>query len=159
MNESRQVCHRLKRMIKALAWMAMVLVLALAACGGQALGRQQAQDAGWRALEPNTSSHDRANWQVVEVRQVRGQEVAYEFAGEPVSGCWSGPTPVPNGEIQPGDDYWYVAMSPRAATPLPAPTLSPTAPPFVPEPFMYKALFLLDGDGQVVARKLYCVIY
>jgi hypothetical protein len=66
---------------------------------------------------------------------------------------------MPNGEIQAGDDYWVVEMSPLPATPLPVPTLSPTAPPFVPEPFLRRALFLLDVDGRVVARKLYCVVY
>jgi hypothetical protein len=38
--------------------------------------------------------------------------------------------------------------------------ISPTAPLVVPEPFMYQAMFLMDAaDDQVVARKLYCVIY
>ena len=66
---------------------------------------------------------------------------------------------MPNGEIKPEGDYWFVGMSPKSATPLPRPTLSPTAPPFIPEPFLRQALFLIDMDGNVVARKLFCVIY
>jgi hypothetical protein len=116
-------------------------------------------DIAWDALAPNTSSGDRANWEVVASRQVKGRDVADEFKGDPSPGCWMGPTPVPNAEIQPGTDYWYVEMRPKPATPRPEPTLSPTAPPFVPEPFLYRALLLLDAEGRVVARKLFCVIY
>jgi hypothetical protein len=160
----------LKGLISILMLVALCLVLP--ACGGPvasptqppaqdaaSLTRQQAQDAVWQALAPNTSSGDRANWQVVEVRQVKGRDVAEEFAGEPSLGCWKGPTPTPNGEIQPGGDYWYVEMSPKPATPLPGATISPTAPPFIPEPFLRQALFLIDLEGNVVARKLLCVIY
>jgi hypothetical protein len=148
-----------RKMIKVQGWLAVVLVLVLGACAGGTLTKQQTQDAAWQALAPNTSSGDRANWQVIQARQVKGQDVAQEFAGEPSLGCWMGPTPVPNGQIQPGADYWYVEMQPQPVTPLPGPTVSPTAPPFVPEPFLYQAFFLLDVDGRIVARKLYCVIY
>jgi hypothetical protein len=138
----------------------LLTIVILAACGGSAsLTEQQAVDAAWDVLAPNTSSGDRANWQVVDVRQVKGRDVADEFAGEPSLGCWKGPTPMPNGAIQPNGDYWYVEMSPKPATPLPRPTISPTAPPSIPEPFLRQALFLLDTGGKVVARKLYCVIY
>jgi hypothetical protein len=125
------------------------------------IGEQQALDAAWNALEPNTSSHDRANWEVVEVRQVTGQEVVQEFAGEPAPGCWKGPTPPANETIDPSGTYWYVEMKPRPATPIPQKrTVSPTEPPFIPEPFTRGAQFLIDvANGQVVARKLHCVIY
>jgi hypothetical protein len=93
------------------------------------------------------------------VEHVQGRDVADQFAGEPAPGCWKGPAPVPNGEIQPAASYWNVEMSPLPATPLAGPTLSPTAPPTIPEPFLRRALFLLDADGSVVARKLYCVVY
>ena len=140
----------------------LVLALALAACLGQTspLSEQQVRDAVWEALEPNTSSHNRANWEVAEVRQVVGREVAEQFEGKPAPGC-PGPTPPTNGAISPSSAYWYVHIKRLPATPLPQKgTISPTAPPAVPEPFMYQALFLLNvTDGQVVARKLYCVIY
>ncbi len=124
-----------------------------------ALTEQQVADIAWQALAPNTASGDRANWQAVEARQVKGRDVAEKFAGEAWLGCWKGPTPVPNGEIRSGADYWYVELMPQPATPLPAATISPTAPPLIPEPFLRQAFFLLDSEGQVVARKLYCVIY
>jgi hypothetical protein len=135
------------------------LVLTLIACGGSALTEQKVIDIAWQALAPNTSTGDRAIWQVIEARQVKGRDVAERFAGEPSLGCWQGPTPAPNGEIQSGAEYWYVKLMPQPATPLPARTISPTAPASIPEPFLRQALFLLDSDGQVVARKLYCVIY
>jgi hypothetical protein len=121
---------------------------------------EQVLDAAWEALEPNTSSHDRANWEVAEVRHVVGREVAEQFEGRPAPGC-PGPTPPANGAISPSGAYWYVHLKRRPATPVPQTgTIPPTAPPVVPEPFMYQAMFLIDpADGQVVARKLYCVIY
>jgi hypothetical protein len=140
----------------------VVLALALAACSGQTepLSEQQVRDAAWEALEPNTSSHNRANWEVAEVRHMVGREVVEQFEGKPPSGC-PGPTPLANGTISPSGAYWYVHLKRRPATPWPREgTISPTAPPAVPEPFMYQAMFLIDpAGGQVVARKLYCVIY
>jgi hypothetical protein len=34
--------------------------------------QSQVIDIVWKALEPNTSSHERSNWQVVEVESVSG---------------------------------------------------------------------------------------
>jgi hypothetical protein len=141
------------------------LTLLLAACSGRVgtLSEQQVADIAWQALEPNTSSHNQAAWEIVSVETVTGREVQDLFEGEPVPGrCAPGPTPPDNDPIAGGGSYWYVQMKPRLATPQPQPTeqFSPTAPPSVPEPFVYQAHFLLDvGTGQVVARKLYCVIY
>lgn len=160
----------------------LVLVLVLTACGtpeptpgvqqGQdlavtdrgtpepTLDEQQVRDLAWQALEPNTSSHDRANWEATEVRQVSGQEVAEMLAGETGWAC-PGPTPPANREIAPSGRYWLVEMKKRPATPIPRRQgeSSPTAPPLVPEPFIYQALFLVDTNGQVVARQLVCVVY
>jgi len=154
-----------RRMMANLLRMGLVIVvlaLALATCLGQTgpLSEQQVLDAAWEALEPNTSSHNQANWEVAEVRQVIGREVAEQFEGRPAPGC-PGPTPPANGTISHSGTYWYVQVKRRPATPLPQTgTISPTAPPAVPEPFMYQAMFLMDpADGQVVARRLYCVIY
>lgn len=166
-----------------LAWLAVSLFLVLSACAGatgtpgpvaspgepQVLGIDSGQarldeghlfDIAWQALEPNTSSHDRANWEGGEVRQVAGRDVADETDGaRPGYGC-PGPAPPANARIEPSGAYWYVQLKRRPATPPPdVPTLSPTAPPLVPEPFIYQAFFLIDPGGQVVARKLYCVIY
>lgn len=125
------------------------------------LKEEQVLDAAWDALEPNTSSHDRGNWDVVEVGQVTGKQVAERFEGEPAPGCWSGPEPPGNDEIQAGKTYWYVQMRPKPVTPVPQEgTPSPTAPPLIPEPFLRDAHFLIDPQGgEIVARKLICVIY
>ncbi len=141
----------------------VLLVMLLAACctghPEPTIDGTVVPDVAWDALAPNTSSGDRTNWEVIVVEPVKGRDVADEFAGEASLGCWKGPTPVPNGAIRAATDYWYVEIKPKPATPLPEPTLSPTAPPSIPEPFLRQALFLIDLDGNVVARKLYCVIY
>lgn len=125
--------------------------------------KQQAVDIVWQALEPNTSSHDRAAWELVDVRLVKGHEVQDLFEGEPVPGnCAPGPSPQSNSKIFPSGSFWYVLMKPLNTTPRLGPTqyFSPTAPPNIPEPFLYQAHFLIDFlSGKVIARKLYCVIY
>jgi len=125
--------------------------------------QQQIVDIAWQALEPNTSSHDQAAWEVVDVRVTTGLEVYDLFEGEAVpGGCAPGPKPPDNAAITLEGSYWYVEMKPRYATPQPRPTeqYSPTAPPLVPEPFLYQARFLIDAStGQVVAQKVNCIIY
>jgi hypothetical protein len=144
---------------------ALFILAALTACSNNAvpLLEQNAIAITWQALEPNTSSHDLSNWEVVEVRAVTGRDISDRFEGEPVPGrCAPGPTPPNNMAITPSGSYWYVQMRPRSATPLP-PTpayFSPTAPALVPEPFLYEVHFLINPDtSQIVARKLFCVIY
>lgn len=149
---------------RAFQWAALVVAaLALAGCSGQAvsLTEQAAVDAAWAAIEPNTSSHNRANWEAVEVRQVAGRDAADEFASGPSSGCWMGPTPPANWDIAPAATYWLVRMKPLPATPAPrGRTPSPTEPPAIPEPFLREAVVLLRvDDGGVVARSLRCVVY
>lgn len=145
----------------ALTW----AVLALSACITTVtpLPEQQVVDLVWEALSPNTSSHNRAAWEVVSLEAVTGRDVEDLFGAEPVpGGCVPGPRPPENAPILPDASYWYVQMKPRPATPQPQPTehFSPTAPPIVPEPFVYHAHFLVDaGTGRIVARKLRCVIY
>ena len=41
-----------------------------------------------------------------------------------------GPEPLPNGEIDPLESYWYVELKPAPAVPS-GPSMSPTAPPLV----------------------------
>ena len=120
------------------------------------LTEQEALDAAWNALEPNTASHDQSNWHAT-AELVDGQGVAGRFESEPAPGCL-GPTPSPNKQFSSGK-YWYVILEPVPVTPRPG-TPSPTAPPLIPEPFTRQAQFLLDAtEGTVVARKLSCVIY
>lgn len=126
-----------------------------------ALNQSQVIDIVWQALEPNTSSHTRSNWQMEKAQLVPGENVAERFEGIPSLGCWSGPEPVENKDVILTKDYWYILMVPKPATPEPFyGTPSPTAPPLIPEPFLREAHFLVDPDtGDVVARKLICVIY
>ena len=148
----------------------MTLILLVAACGAGPdpsatpepgppdLDPDSAGNIAWGALEPNTRSHDRANWTVVEVQTVSGRSVAEEFEGWAYHGACGGPEPPPNREIDPSRSYWYVEFRPAPATPR-GPSMSPTAPPLVPEPFMHRALFLIDDGGEVIARMLACVVY
>ena len=114
----------------------------------------------WQALEPNTSSHNRAAWEMSEARLVTGEAIRDQFEGEP--GCGPGPEPPENSTIAKDSSYWFVQFKPLPATAMPYPTeqYSPTAPPLKPEPFVYQADFLVDAaTGEIVARKIYCVIY
>jgi hypothetical protein len=126
------------------------------------LSEDQVLEIVWGALEPNTSSHDQAAWETISVQTVTGREVQDLFEGEPVPCGWvPGPTPPANATIALDGAYWVVLMRRRYATPPPYPApLSPTAPPNIPEPYVYEAHFLVDlSTGQIVARKLSCVIY
>lgn len=148
------------RLIGVLVVALLAFILPACSAGNGALDEQGARDLAWRALEPNTSSHNRSAWQVVSLRTVGGADVREMFAGTPVpGGCAPGPTPPENSPIVAARRYYLVEMRPRPATALPE-QLSPTAPPNVPEPFVYQADFLIDvASGQIVARKLRCVIY
>lgn len=149
----------------------LFLTLTFTACSAEGtsptqtntLDRQQIVDIVWQTLEPNTSSHDQAAWEVIDVHIVLGKEVQNLFIGKPVpGGCAPGPTPPDNATIGPTASYWYVQMKPRFATPQPQveEEFSPTAPPKVPEPFLTGAHFLIDTiTGRVVARRINCVIY
>jgi len=136
------------------------LVVGLFACGRVELSENQIRDLAWQYLEPSTSSHTRSHWKYVEVKKVMGSEVAAKFKKEHVSWCGQDIPVEKNRSIKPSGSYWYIHLKPKEATPLPTPTISPTAPPYIPEPFISQALFLLDpADGRIVACKLTCVIY
>jgi len=64
------------------------LTLALTACSAKVvpLSEQEVVDIVWHALEPNTSSHNQAAWEIVGVQGVTGREVQDLFedtVGEP----------------------------------------------------------------------------
>ncbi len=104
----------------------------------------------WEALEPNTSSHDRSNWKVVEVQSVQGAQVAEEFDAWVFYGYCPGPEPPRNQTVDPGQTYWLARFEALRATPAVTP-LSPTAPPAIPEPFLYQAGFFdPPGHSQVL---------
>lgn len=125
------------------------------------LSEKQVVDIVWLALEPNTSSHDRAAWEIVTVQEVTGQEIQDLFDGAYIY-CEFGPEPKNNEQISLDKSYLYIQMKPRSATPQPQPTefYSPTAPPKIPEPFIIEVHFLVDGrTGQIVARNFHCIMY
>ena len=140
----------------------VLLALALAACVNQSkeIGGQQALDIIWEELKPHTSSKDRNEWEIGEVRQVSGRDVVGEFADASHTYC-PGPVPPENQAIQASGEYWFILVRPHPATPIPQErTPSPTEPPLIPEPFVREASFLVDKyEGQIVARKLVCVVY
>jgi hypothetical protein len=151
-------------MICKLVWRITLLSLVVSgvSCSVHArdIDQDDAEATVWAVLEPYTASHERANWQISEPFHVVGQEIAQEFEGDPAPGCL-GPEPPANPEVDPTAPYLYVEVKPRPATPLPeVGESSPTAPPSVPEPFLRRALFLLDSTtGRIYARKLFCIIY
>lgn len=126
-----------------------------------AISESQVIEIVWNALEPNTSSHNSSNWQVAKRQLITGESVIDRFEGGPVSGCWFGPKPDENKDIKVKKLHGYVLMIPTPATPASKNTpASPTAPPLIPEPFLREAHFLVDPDnGEIVARKLICVVY
>ena len=125
------------------------------------ISQSQVIDIVWDAFEPNTSSHSQSNWHVIEVEIVTGEDVIDRFEGESISGCWFGPKPPENKEINLSKHYWYILMIPYPATPEPFyGTASSTAPPLIPEPFLKYAHFLVDvNSGEVIARRLICIVY
>jgi hypothetical protein len=141
-----------------------LIILALGSVGCAIVkfppSEQQVRDLAWQALEPNTSSHDRAAWEVIEIRKVIGRDITMQFTNVNFYGCLEGPTISTNNGIDPSIIYWFVHMEPRRATPLPQQQTVPyTQIPFIPEPFIYKALFLIDStNGKVVARNFFCVM-
>lgn len=172
--------------MRLILWLLAFLTLILAACSGSAppVSESQVLALVWQALEPNTTSHNRVNWEVIESRSVAGREVSDLFKKE--FGYCPGPAPATNQAINPDASYWYVLMRPLPATPIPIkplpvtrrlssappryqnqlnplpaqPEYSPTASPNIPEPFYKQAHFLVDPTtNQVVARILACVIY
>ena len=145
-------------------WFIMVaLSLTPASCSNRSLQTNEAQavDAAWKALKPYSNSEDFSNWESVNSKLVRGDEAANLFEGETAPGCWKGPISLQNKLINPSRTYWLVQMKPKPATPIALDrTPSPTEPPFIPEPFLRDAFFLIDTKtGEILARKLYCVIY
>ncbi len=52
----------------------LFLLALLPSCALQtgALTSERVQDIAWQAIDPNTFSHNRAYWEFVEVKQVKG---------------------------------------------------------------------------------------
>lgn len=142
---------------------ACMVLLVCAACSTKysMVNEQQIVDTVWLELELNTISHDRTAWEIITLKVVTGLEVQNLFEDAHIY-CGFGPEPKSNRTILHDASYWYVEMKPRAATPIPQPTedYSPTAPPWIPEPFIDEVHFLADYlTGRIVARNFHCIKY
>lgn len=121
------------------------------------LSQQQALDIAWQALQPNTTSTNRGDWDIIEVKRVTGGEVVQEFALSRSNNC-PGPIPPDNQAIKITSEYWYVKTFPHALVAAARKGTTATndqAPRSTPA--VHEATFLIDiFNGQVVARKLTC---
>ena len=139
------------------------LVLITTACENQDVQTKKGQaiDTAWKTLKPYTSSGNFSNWEVNKSKLVSGGETGSLFEGDPAPGCWKGPASTNDKPVSASESYWLIQMNPKPATPKAQDrTPSPTEPPFIPEPFVREASFLIDTTtGEVLRRKLYCVIY
>jgi hypothetical protein len=137
----------------------LIIVATQIACStqNQHLGQQQALEIAWKALDPNTVSHDAESWAVYESRKVEGGEVVSEFAMPSRENC-PGPKPPDNQPIKVSSDYWFIKVGPYPQSErTQKDTAAPSSQPIVPEPNIQTAIFLIDMySGEVVARKLTC---
>jgi hypothetical protein len=143
----------------SILFLLLVLVTTQAACSGQNqhLGQQQALEIAWKALNPNTLSHDSESWEISEAKKVVGGEVVGEFSMPNRENC-PGPKPPDNQPIKVSSDYWYIKVLPHPQVYRPqTDTAAPSSMPIVPEPNIKAAVFLIDMyNGEVIARKLTC---
>jgi hypothetical protein len=137
----------------------LIMVTMQVACTNQNrhLGQQQALEIVWKALDPNTLSHDAESWEINEAKKVEGGEVVSEFAMPTRENC-PGPKPPDNQPIKVSSEYWYIKVLPHPKVLRPQKdTAAPSSLPIVPEPNIKAATFLIDMySGEVVARKLTC---
>jgi hypothetical protein len=147
-------------MIRALNLIVLTIcLLGLPACTDTRVTQDAAVDAAWRALDPVTASHNRANFEMGDARLAKGEDVAQRFANERVNSyCWGTRVPA-NAMIDYNATYWYVHLKHRAMTPIPITRVSPTQPPAIPDWNIPEAFFLIDTrTAQVVARAIMCVV-
>lgn len=137
----------------------LMIAIVQVACTNQNqhLGQQQALEIAWKALEPNTDSHDIGSWEMNEARKVAGGEIVNEFAMPSRENC-PGPKPPDNQPIKVSSEYWYIKVIPTTQEPLAQmDTAAPGSLSIVTEPKIKAAIFLIDlYSGEVVARKLTC---
>jgi hypothetical protein len=137
----------------------LLIATILAACNTQTqrLGQQQALEIAWKALDPNTISHDVESWEIDEARKVVGGAVVSEFSIPSKQNC-PGPRPPDNQPIKVSSEYWYVRVLPHPQVLRPQKDIAaPSSMPIIPEPNIQSAIFLIEMyNGEVVARKLTC---
>jgi hypothetical protein len=139
----------------------LLVCLLLCACTSRKPGipQQKAEALAWQALQPYTSSKNRANWNVYETRFVRGDTLPFTLQNKRDETCFRmyfSQLPSPE-NIQSTIEYWLIEFVTRPATPQGTP-YSVTAPPNIPEPFIISATLLIDAtNGEVAAFRLSCV--
>jgi hypothetical protein len=137
----------------------LVIAILQTACTSQNqhLGQQQALEIAWKALDPNTISHDVESWEINEAHKVLGGEVVSEFSLPSKENC-PGPRPPDNQPIKISSEYWYIKVLPHPQVYRPQKdTAAPSSLPIIPEPNIKSAIFLIDMyNGEVIARKLTC---
>ncbi len=143
----------------------LILLLLLPACTAPATPSAESQivESAWQDFIPFTSSRNRANWDVKEVRQVKGSDVAKRYGDRNPFACIGGKRdgkPPDNEPVDANETYWQAILSPKPATAIPRTRLSPTEPPAIPEPHLRDAYYLFHPrDLRIVARAFTCVIY
>lgn len=131
---------------------------ALAGCVKQPkrVTQEQLLNIIWADLRPTTSSQDRGNWDNTQISLVTGREVVSEFSVVPVSRC-PGPALPENRPIRATSQYWFVKVAPKTIGPEYTPAVPTTDEPFIPEPLIQQASYLVDSiTGEIVARRLFC---
>lgn len=136
-----------------------LMLLVSAGCGGTTITQDVAVTAAWNALDPVTTAHNRANFELIEARLVQGKEIAKDFANERTNSyCWGTRVPA-NSAIDSNSQYWYVHLKRRVMTPIPVTRVSPTQPPAIPDWNIPEAFFLIDArTGAVIARDIRCIV-
>lgn len=134
-----------------------IVLFSLAACNRHPARLTQSQviDIAWKALEPNTSSQNRSNWDILQAEKVTGLQVVDQFGDAGYLKC-PGPAMPENLAIRASTEYWYIKAVPVHL--LEGSQKASNAPDgLVPEPILQEATFLIDPfSGQVVARKFFC---
>ncbi len=145
----------------ALSGLSLILTIGciLPAASRKALEAKATEDIAWQEMETNTQLHDRANWQAVDVKKVGGAQVSWMFDPKRSYPYCTGTKILKNKTINEGTIYWLVRFKAVAMTPVVTPP-PPTAPPAVPESFLYEAGFLIHQDTSAVLARYYnCAIY
>jgi hypothetical protein len=147
----------LKRNLKIILLLMLATIQVACTNQYQHLGQQQALQIAWKALNPNTLSHDIDSWEINEARRVVGGEVVKEFSTPTRENC-PGPKPPENQPIKISSEYWYIKVLPHPQVWRPQKdTAAPSSILIVPEPNIKSAIFLIDiYSGEVIARKLTC---
>ena len=140
------------------------IILALVGCTSVIYypNEQQVGNIAWQALDPFTLSHNRNDWEIIEIKKVVGSDIIELFNYKGYYGCQTAAYLVPENGVDPNKVYWFVHMEPQKVTPLPSKLKEPIGtgnPQWGPDQGLFNALFLIDPkNGQVLVRRLDCLV-